>query len=214
MILAKNQQNEAAGNAGKYHRTDGNRSAEEYEPQCVGRLGRGECAYGHAEHDASDQKENLAKAPAGNAAKDEYRRRDDQTEEKCPRLDREVAKQGLHHGGKGYDADADSDHQRKEEPSVDMPPELLEPSGEEQLHRLGVDRCKRCDELIVYPHNEGDSTAGHARNHICRTHTRAFDGRQYIFGKFTHILSYLFKELCHSYKYPAHVGAEVFGRTS
>ena len=64
LIFAQDQQYEAAGDAGEDHRTYGDGSAEEYEPEGVGGLSRGEGADDCAEQHAEDEQKSVAPAPS------------------------------------------------------------------------------------------------------------------------------------------------------
>ena len=186
LVFAQDQQYEAAGDAGEDHRANGDRTAEEYEPEGVWGLSRGEGADDCAEQHTEDEQKSVAPAPSGYPAEDEDRRRYNEAEEEGPCLDRVPFEQILHKPCEHHHAEADADYEREQECAVDVLPKRLELSFQQHAYRIGVDRGQRAYKFVVYAHDEGDCASGHARNDVCSAHTCAFDCHHEILYKSFH----------------------------
>ena len=100
-----------------------------------------------------------------------------------------VRKDIFHEFRKGEDAENDSYRQPEQESSVNCLPEIGETALEKHLPgRETHQGVQRFYQFIEYAGEQGDSTSGHPRNDICRTHGESLECDNYVFDQICHEL--------------------------
>ena len=187
LVLAQQEQDEGARNAGQDHGADGDGARQHDEPPRVGGLGRrgdGDppCG-GRADQACGDSPD----VPVPDLPGHEQRRGDDQPEEERPDGNRVVREQVGHQPRQREDGDPDPDQHGQQKTAVDVAPELLQTQRAEQPQGGAVHALDRLDQLLVDARNKGDRSSRYTGNHIGHAHGAALRCKQQILCKF-HII--------------------------
>ena len=157
LVLAQQEQDEGARNAGQDHGADGDGARQHDEPPRVGGLGRrgdGDppCG-GRADQACGDSPD----VPVPDLPGHEQRRGDDQPEEERPDGNRVVREQVGHQPGQRENRNGDAQQHGQQETSVDMTPELAEAEFQQQLERPFN---RRCEDLYNKPYKQYGNNNG------------------------------------------------------